>query len=282
MRGHSRAIAAGLMLILFAVLGPVAAEPRRVLLLHSFGPHFSPWSAISSRFREALLEESRIAIDLYEASLHSRRLEETQDERSFIEYLHALFAGRRLELVVAMGAPAGRFFLNHRSEISPSNPLLITGADDRALNGAVLTANDAAVTVWFDQAKQIENILQLLPDTTTIAVATGASPIEKFWTEELRQAYQPFANKVTFEWFNDLSLDDMVQRVARLPPRSTIYYNHIHVDARGVPYENDRALSRLHQAANAPIFSFIDSNFGHGAVGGPLVSTEKIARHTAT
>jgi hypothetical protein len=121
-----------------------------------------------------------------------------------------------------------------------------------------------------------------LPDTTTIAVATGASPIEKFWTEELRRAYQPFTNKVTFEWFNDLSLDDMVQRVARLPPHSAIYYNHIHVDARGVSYENDRALSRLHQAANAPIFSFIDSNFGHGAVGGPLVSTEKIARHTAT
>ena len=256
MWGHSRAIAAGVLLILFALLGPAAAEPRRVLLLHSFGPNFSPWSVISSRFREALLEESSIAIDLYEASLHSRLLGETHDERSFIEYLHALFAGRRLELVVAMGAPAGRFFLEHRSEISPSTPLLITGADERTLNGAVLTANDAAVTVWFDQAKQIENILQLLPDTTTVAVATGASPIENFWAEDLRRAYLPFTTKVTFEWLNDLSLDDMMKRVAGLPPHSAIYYNHIHVDARGVPYENDRALSRLHQVANAPIFSF--------------------------
>ena len=281
MSGHSRAIAAGVVLILFALLGPAAAEPRRVLMLHSYGPHFSPWRAISSRFREALLEQPGIAIDLYEASLQSERFGETLDDRPFIEYLHALFVDRSLDLVVAMGAPAARFFLKHRPEIFPSTPLLITGADERTLNGAVLTANDVAVTVWFDQAKQIENILQLLPDTTTIAVATGASPIEMFWTEHLRRAYQPFANKVTFEWFNDLPLDDMVKRVARLPPHSAIYYNHIHVDARGVPQENDRALSRLHQAASAPIFSFIDSNFGHGTVGGPLVSTEKLAKQSA-
>jgi signal transduction histidine kinase len=281
MRGHSRAIVAGVVLILFALLGPAAAEPRRVLLLHSFGPHFSPWRVVSNRFREALLEQSRIAIDLYEASLQSGRFAETLDDRPFIEYLHALFADRSLDLVVAMGAPAARFFLKHRPEIFPSTPLLITGADERTLNGAVLTANDAAVAVWFDQAKQIDNILQLLPDTTTIAVATGASPIEKFWTEDLRRAYLPFMTKVTFEWFNDLSIEDMMKRVARLPPHSAIYYNHIHVDARGVPQENDRALSRLYQAANAPIFSFIDSNFGHGTVGGPLVSTEKLASQSA-
>jgi signal transduction histidine kinase len=281
MRAHSRAIAAGVALIFFALLGPAAAEPRRVLLLHSFGPHFSPWRVISSRFREALLEQSRIAIDLYEASLHSRLLGETHDERPFIEHLRALFAERRLKLVVAMGAPAGRFFLEHRSEISPPTPLLITGVDEQMLEGAVLTANDAAVTVWFDQAKQIENILQLIPYTTTIAVAAGASPTEKFWVEDLRRAYLPFTNKVTFEWLNELSLDDMVKRVARLPPHSAIYYNHIHVDARGVPYENDRALSRLYEAANAPIFSSIDSVFGHGTVGGPLVSTERIALQTA-
>jgi hypothetical protein len=215
------------------------------------------------------------------APLHSRRLGETHEERSLIEYLHALFAGRRLELVVAMGAPAGRFFLEHWSEISPSTPLLITGADERTLTGAVLNANDAAVTVWFDQAKQIENILQLFPDNHHYCCSTRRFSDREFCAEDLRRAYLPFATKVTFEWINDLSLDDMVKRVARLPPHSAIYYNHIHVDSRGVPYENDRALLRLHQVANAPIFSFIDSNFGHGLVGGPLVSTEKIARQTA-
>jgi hypothetical protein len=112
--------------------------------------------------------------------------------------------------------------------------LLITGADERTLDNQVFTINDTAVGVWFDQARQIENILQVLPDTTTIAVATGASPIEQFWLANLRRVYEPFTKRVTFEWLNDLSLEAMLKRVANLPPHSAIYYNHIHVDARGV------------------------------------------------
>ena len=120
----------------------------------------------------------------------------------------------------------------------------------------------------------------MLPDTKNIGVATGASPIEKFWLENLRREYQPFTNRVTFDWLNELSLEEMLKRVATLPPRFAIYYNHVHVDARGVPQENDRALSRLREVASAPIFSFIDSNFGKGIVGGPLVSTQRLAHLT--
>ena len=35
------------------------------------------------------------------------------------------------------------------------------------------------------------------------------------------------------------------------------------------------ALSKLAAAANAPIFSYLDSNFGDGIVGGPMHSVEE-------
>ena len=54
MRRVARACVAGALLILFAAHGTAFAEPRRVLLLHSFGPHFEPWSAVAGRFREEL------------------------------------------------------------------------------------------------------------------------------------------------------------------------------------------------------------------------------------
>ena len=273
-------IAATLLLVL-AACQTAAAEPRRVLVLHSFGPHFSPWRAIVGHFREELIRQSRSSVDLYEASLQSGRFGQSLDETPFIDYLRALFPGRNLDLVVAMGAPAARFFLQNRSRLFPTTPLLITGADERALDDMVLTINETAVSVWFEQAGQIENILQILPDTTTIAVATGASPIEQFWVANLRRAYEPFTKRIRFQWLNDLSLEDMLKRVANLPPHSAIYYNHIHVDAAGVPQQNAHVLSRLHEVANAPIFSFVDSNFGLGIVGGPLVSTQRLASQSA-
>jgi PAS domain S-box-containing protein len=105
--------------------------------------------------------------------------------------------------------------------------------------------------------------------------------MDKFWTAVYRRALQPLTDRVLFDWFDELSAKEMVTRVAALPAHSAIYYAHVHVDARGVPQENDRVLSRLHEAASAPIFSWIDSNFGHGIVGGPLLSTQELARRSA-
>ena len=86
---------------------------------------------------------------------------------------------------------------------------------------------------------------------------------------------------MTFEWFNKLSLNEMVERAAALPPRSAIYYPTVRVDAQGVPHEEDRVLTRLRERARAPIFSYIDSSLGLGIVGGPLYSTGEIAQKSA-
>jgi signal transduction histidine kinase len=132
-----------------------------------------------------------------------------------------------------------------------------------------------------DLPKLVENILHVLPDTNNIVFAIGASPLERFWVEGMRQAFQPFAGRVSFEWLNDLSQDEMVKRAAMLPPRSALFYASVRVDAAGIPNEQNRLLARLQDSANAPIFSYLDSNFGQGIVGGPVISTEELGRRAA-
>jgi signal transduction histidine kinase len=256
-----------------------SAESRRVLLLHSYGRSFAPWNDITGRFRAELVGQSPYPIDLYEAELQGERFEPSADQGPILDYLRALFAGRNLDLVVAMGAPAARFILQNRSRIFPSTPMLIAGAAERTFTDTPLTANDTAVAPEFDEGIEIDNILRLLPDTTGIAVVMGTSPIERFWADSLRRDFARFAGRVTFEWLDTLSLDQMVARVAALPPGSAIYYTHVHVDAAGVPQEH--ALERLRQAAKAPIFSFMDSYFGQGVVGGPMLSGQELARRSA-
>jgi hypothetical protein len=68
--------------ILFVALGSAAAQPRRVLLLRSFGPNFVPWTFFSGQFREELIRQSPNAIDLYEASLESARFVQVEDQGS--------------------------------------------------------------------------------------------------------------------------------------------------------------------------------------------------------
>jgi signal transduction histidine kinase len=260
---------------MLASLEAAAAQPRHVLLLHSFGPHFPPWNDIASRLREDLIKDSPYPIDLYEADYEMGRSTQPPNDGALLDYLHALFDKSGLDLTIAMGAPAARFVLQHRSQFFPSMPLLIAGADERTFQGSALTANETTVAVRIDPSTDIENILQVLPDTTDIAIAIG--PRERFWIAELRRLFQRFAGRVTFHWLNEPPAEDMLKRVAELPPHSAIYYATVRVDAQGVPQEGDRMFFRLYAAARAPIFSYIDSNFGRGLVGGPLLSSGKIA-----
>src|ERR1051325_6663134 len=272
----------GAVALLLAMTAIAAAQPKRILLMHSFGPTFGPWNAISGRLREELRQQSPYPVDLYEASLQGERFAEAPDQGPFLDYLRGLFEGRDLDLMVAMGAPAARFMLRYRTNLFPSKPLLIAGADERTFANGELSANDATVPVPVAPSLQVDDILRLLPETTDIAVAIGDSPLERFWLTEVQRSFQRFGTRARFHWLNKLSADDMVKHVLALPPRSAIYYATVRVDAIGEPQEEDRVLLRLLQAGRSPVFTYIDTDFGRGIVGGPMLSSREIAQRTAT
>ena len=184
-------------------------------------------------------------------------------------------------MIVTIGAPATFFVQKYRAQFFPTTPLIIGAPERRAINYNTLTANDAPVAVALDFKYWIESILQVLPDTTHIAWAVGASPLERFWTEEFRRTSQPFSDKISFEWFNDLRFEEMLKRVSELPPHSAVFYVDLRVDAAGVPLDRDLVLPKLRQATSAPIFSYIDSYLGSGIVGGPMLSSQAVGRGMA-
>jgi signal transduction histidine kinase len=268
-------------LLILATVNAAAAEPKRVLLLHSFGREFKPWSDYAKAIRTELDRQSPWPLDLVEHSLEIARSSDENPEGPFVEYLRALFAKRRLDLIVSIGAPAAAFVQRHRQQLFPTTPMLFTVVDQRRVQYSVLTANDAVVAVAIDYLAAIENILRVLPDTKNVAVVVGTSSIEKYWLEEIGREVKPLANRIAFTWYNDLSFEDILKHAAALPPRSAIFWELMIVDAAGVLHEEGRALARLHAAANAPIFSYTDAFFGREIVGGPHVPVLEHGRQVA-
>ena len=184
-------------------------------------------------------------------------------------------------MIVTIGAPAAFFVQKYRGDFFQSTPMVIGGPEKRAINYAMLTPNDAPVPVALDFKKWIENILDVLPNTTHIAWVVGASPLERFWTEEFRRTSQPFTDRVSFEWFNDLPFEEMLKRISELPPHSAAFFVDLRIDAAGVPLDKEKVLPKLRAATNAPIFSYVDNYLGQGIVGGPMMSSEELGRRIA-
>jgi signal transduction histidine kinase/ABC-type uncharacterized transport system substrate-binding protein len=279
--GWTRSAWMAVALLAFAAGNAAAAEPKRVLLLHSFGWNFQAEDAFGDYLRTNLAEKSPYPLDPYEVLLEIARFNDGERDEAFAGYLRTLFATHPPDLIVTLVSPAARFIQRHRQDLFPSAPVIFTALDARAIKDATLTANDTMVAVSTDQHAMIENILRTLPGTTTVAVVTGDAPIERFWVKELRQVVQPFENRVNFVFLNDLSFGDMLTRVAALPPRSAIYYGDLVVDAQGIPHRQAEVLARLHAVANAPIFGQYDYQLGQGIVGGRLLSINRLSERTA-
>ena len=173
-------------------------------------------------------------VDLDQVSLDMARYAQPDMEEAFAGFLLKRLAKWQPDLVVPIGGPAGRFVVKFRDRLFPGTPVIYTGMDRRTVSSDAITKNATFVGEDFKLAGLVEDILQLAPDTTNIEVILGATPLERYWTIEFRRAFEPFTNRVTFNFLNDLSFDQMLGRLSKLPSRSFILLGLLLRDASGV------------------------------------------------
>jgi signal transduction histidine kinase len=252
-----------------------------VLIVHSFGRDFAPFDAAIATFRRELASRSPQPVIFVEAALDAGRAIGPAEESAFVDYLVARFSDPLPDLVVSSGGPAARFLLANRARLFTDVPILLAAFEARAVTGAVLRPGDGMVATTLDLPSVYSNIVRLLPATRTIAVVLGDTPLERFWRKQLELDGAFLADRVRFVWFNGLTMAQMKERIATLPPDSAVFYAILLADGAGVPFERMTALAELRRVANVPIFSIYENEVGEGAVGGPINSQTRVGREAA-
>ena len=113
--------------LLLATLGQSQAadpEPKRVMMLHSFGLRFRPWTDYSEAFRAEM--SRRASVEFQDHSLLNARRNSDKSDAPFVEYLRTLNAEQPPDLIVAIGAPAANFVQAHRTDLFPTTPMIYT------------------------------------------------------------------------------------------------------------------------------------------------------------
>jgi len=269
------------VLLLISAVSNATAAPKRVLILHSLSQVGSPWSEFSARFVRQLVQQWSDAVDLYEITLFSERNSDAIDDDHLREYIVKLFTRGAPDLIVPIGPPAVRFVQRNRADLFPSAPVLNTAAGERyTLRDA--DANETSVATRANWSELIQNSLQLLPKTRSVAVVLGNSPIEQSRIEIMHRAYAPYMDRIELIWWNELTVEEMLKRAAAMPPNSVIHYYGVATDGAGVPQGSQRVLNLLHAVATAPIFGGLDLNLGNGIVGGPLLSIQQLSERAVS
>ncbi|UPJ67704.1 ATP-binding protein [Bradyrhizobium sp. 191] len=282
--GRAACLAACLVAFLVVVVAPAMgadrSAPKRILLLHSFGRDFRPWSEYALSIKAVLEQQAQWPLDVQEHTLLTARFNNPGPEEPFVNYLRSLYAGVPPDVVVSIGAPAARFAQKYRDQLFPDTPMVLTVVEERLVNRADLTDNDTVVSVQNNFTAAFHGILKVLPETKTIAVVIGASRLEKFWLDEIKREATPFEGRVAFVWYNELSFDEILKRASVLPPHTVLFWGLMSVDGAGIVHESDLALRSLRAVANAPIFSYQEPFFNGYTVGGPMHSIGDTSKKT--
>jgi signal transduction histidine kinase len=247
-------------------------------MVYTYGRDFAPINFAGERFRTELVRRARRPVEFYEVSLDAarQRMTPVREDEVLAQYLTERFASHRPDLIVTIGAPAARFVLTNRPRLFPSVPALIGAAEPRMIAAQPLSARDAVVSARLDLPAMIDSILAVRPETRHVTMILGASDNETRWRDAAERDFIPYRGRIDFDYTNDLSLDQIRNRVATLSSQSVILFAVLAVDAAGVAHEQDDALLELSAAARVPMFGLFDAQLGKGIVGGPLVSLSRV------
>jgi len=284
-RRNPRVVQTGLLafgLLLGATPSDAQPAVRQVLLLQSFDRGNVSIDHFTGNFRVELDQRAERPVNVVQVIVVPTG-SEAAPEQAVVDYIRAIFVDRpKPDLIVTVAGPAAVFAHKYRQQLFPDAPLLFASLDQRYLKDAPLGNNETAVVVDNDFPRAIEGVLQLLPQTRQVFIVAGSGLQGRFWRRQLEDQFNTrFHDRLTFVWLDDLSLQELLRRVASLPANSAIFHLTFGADASGAAYADERVLADLHAAANAPLFASHSVFLGTGAVGGSLLSIEGLSRETA-
>ena len=257
-----------------------AASGPQILILNSYDEDTAPYFGVRETFRQELQRRYEKPLALRQYDLDARYTNEDSQNELKAQLLRSMYDQSPPDLVVALGPPAIDFWLSRRDSIAPQAPL-IAMAGDFNLEGKPFRDSDAVVATRFSFAASIDEILALRPETSQVMMVFGSSTFERYLAGLAKTELHPYTDRLAFEYTNELTLAQLRQRLAELPPAAAVFFGIFGSDADGIRIDSYSGLSYVRSASKVPVFGPFEDLVGRGVVGGRLMQVERLGYEMA-
>ena len=177
-----------------------------------------------------------------------------------------------------MWNPALNYALEHRQELFPDAPILAVVTRPRTFAS---DANIAQVTAGDHFLDTANLALKLHPDTRRIAVVDGSPQSNDDVQTEIARQLGQLSPQVGVEYWRNLALVNLIERVKALPDDSVILYVRQTVKTSTQPITQSESLEQVLEAAKVPVYVGAESLVGRGVVGGVVFKNDTMAELAA-
>lgn len=260
----------GMLLIALATLSvSAAAGPKRVLVIFREPSYSAGNVMIEQAARDKLRDRGGDRTEIYTEHLYG------SDSR---DALRVRYRDRRPDVILTTAMVASELA---REELFPDVPMVFMWVNPDPFPGKPPGTNITGIVAVVDYRGTMDLIFRLQPETRRVVVIGGVAPSDRRRLALVEQVSQSFSNRATFEFWTNQPMSEMQASVSRLPAGSVVLYAWMFRDMAGRAFYPAQALELLLEKASVPVYVFVDSHVGSGAVGGAVVRYDELGARAA-
>ncbi len=262
------------------LINPALADvTRRVLIVNPYDNALPVAGLLEAGIRREMQSELR-DLEIYTEFLDIERFPGPQYAARLAAFLRDKYAGRRIDLVIAM-APEGLDFLMQRRKILfPESQLMFTRLTEDELRVWHVPMDLSGIVSRYDPAPTVDLALHLEPDATRLIILAGTTGGTQHEVAVTPDRLKAFAHRLKITYWSNLAMADLMRDVGRLPHGTLVLDLGIDRDGAGqlfIPRDVDENLAG---AASVPLYGGYETWVGHGNVGGNVEDFEAEGRQT--
>jgi signal transduction histidine kinase len=263
----------GAVLVVVGVTAPLeAAEPKAILLLHSYGHDAPDRMAIDAAFARAVRDAAGPKFALYIETIDPDRFQGEAHAQLVRTYLRERYAGKPVAVVAAVFEQALAFVLDERDPLFPGVPVVAMLSEQPQ----PLPAHVSVIWSCATFGETAALALTLSPGARQIALVDAAtrSPSSDAVYEAARRQVEKAVPTTTVIALRNLPLEELLRRVSSLPANTPTVVVRQLMGPGGGRIDTSDAIREMALAAPGPIYATTDDQIGSGALGGIVVSVE--------
>jgi len=242
---------------------------KRVLIINAYHEGYHWTDRIMDGIRSVF--DGQEGIEIFVDYLDTKRC---SDDRYFSQ-LRDLFAYKyhslEFDAIVSSDDHALNFLLKYRQDIFPDIPVFFCGINDFQPDRISDHEFYTGVFETYDVAGTIDLMLTLHPETKKIVTITDATFSGNAFKNRIERAEPKFEDKVDIEYLDNLSRDDLEQKLGQLSGDTLVLWAVYLRTPDGKPLSCEESVRMTTSATDRPTYCIWDV-VGQGVVGGKITS----------
>ena len=194
-------------------------------------------------------------------------------------YLQDRYAGRKLDLVLAVSSQTLSFVLKYRPQCFPGVPVVFAVRTNEAMDTGNLPPDVTGLALQLDLKGSIDLALALQPDAKKMVVVAGAG--ESATLAYAAGVLNQYAGRIQWRQITDLPKEDLITQALQAGQGEILLLLSAMKDSRGRAMSANELARRLAADSRAPVYGVGAGVFDTGAVGGALTDFKGAGRRVA-